>query len=156
MTSDLLSKGDLMNLRATRILALAGIAGLLCAPGLEAQALLGTAFTYQGRLSVGGTPPTGQYDLQFRLLDASTAGNPVGSTVTVPAVTVTGGLFTVKLDFGAAAFTGSVRWLEIGVRPAGAPPPNTFAILSPRQELTPGPVHRHRAPVPRSQRHTLS
>ena len=73
-----------MNLRATRLLALAAIAVLLCARGLEAQTPVGTAFTYQGRLSDGGTPPTGPYDLQFRLFDASTAGNPATGSDSFP------------------------------------------------------------------------
>jgi len=29
-----------------------------------------TAFTYQGRLTDAGTPPTGNYDFQFTLYDA--------------------------------------------------------------------------------------
>jgi hypothetical protein len=47
---------------------------------------------------------------------------------------VTNGLFTVPIDFGAAAFAGQARWLEVGVRAgtsAGA-----FSVLTPRQELT--------------------
>ena len=33
-----------------------------------------TAFTYQGKLTVGGNPASGDYDLQFRLFDALTDG----------------------------------------------------------------------------------
>jgi len=50
---------------------------LLAAPGEAAP--LGTAFTYQGRLTESGSTATGTYDLQFNLLDAATGGNPVGT-----------------------------------------------------------------------------
>jgi hypothetical protein len=130
-------KESFMSLRSTHSLPLLAAAFLLSSPRTDAQTPVGTAFTYQGRLSDGGIAPTGSFDLQFRLFDASAAGNPVGSTVTLPSVMVTGGHFTIKLNFGASAFTGSARWLEIGVRAGGSPDP--FAILSPRQELTPTP-----------------
>lgn len=98
---------------------------------------LGTAFTYQGQLRQAGTPTTGMCDFQFHLFDAASEGAEIGTMQTPSNVSVTGGLFTVQLDFGTAAFTGADRWLEIAVRcPAGA---GTFATLSPRQPLTPAP-----------------
>jgi hypothetical protein len=36
-------------------------------------ASVGTAFTYQGRLTDGGTPANGTYDLRFRLFNAPSA-----------------------------------------------------------------------------------
>lgn len=96
----------------------------------------GTGFTYQGRLTDTGVPVSSSYDMRFQLFDALTGGTQVGSTVDLPAVAVTGGLFTVTLDFGSV-FAGSPRWLEIGVKPAGSPDP--FTTLAPRQELKPGP-----------------
>ena len=68
-----------------------------------------TAFTYQGRLADGGSPASGTYDLQVRLMDAASGGNPVGSTLTFNDVTVTGGVFSISLDFGASAFPGANR-----------------------------------------------
>jgi hypothetical protein len=56
--------------------------------------------------------------------------------VTSDDVTVTDGLFTVVLDFGAAAFAGSARWLEIAVQPGAG---GGFTTLAPRQELTSTP-----------------
>src|SRR5258708_22231931 len=42
-----------------------------------------TTFTYQGRLTDGGTPANGPYDLQFNLYDALTNGSLQGSPSTV-------------------------------------------------------------------------
>jgi hypothetical protein len=103
-----------------------------------AAAAIGTAFTYQGQLKdAGGSPVTNTCDFQFRLYDDETDGSQVGSTLTETAVPVSAGLFTVQLDFGASAFTGSARWLKISVRcPAGG---GSYEALSPRQPLTPAP-----------------
>src|SRR5437870_47295 len=46
-------------------------------------AAVGTGFTYQGRLTDGGSPASGQYDLQFTLYDTPTAGNQVGTAITL-------------------------------------------------------------------------
>ena len=97
---------------------------------------VGTAFTYQGRLADGGTPANGAYDFQLRLFDAPTGGNTVGPAVTLDDVTVSQGLFTVSLDFGAV-FAGNKRWLEVAVRPGTSS--GSYTTLSPRQELAPSP-----------------
>lgn len=96
-----------------------------------------TTFTYQGKLTDAGNPANGVYDLQFRLLDALAGGNPVGATIIREDVAASGGIFTVTLDFGAAAFPGANRWLEIGVRPG--PSTGAFTPLSPLQPLTATP-----------------
>src|SRR5437660_7775425 len=99
-----------------------------------------TTFTYQGRLQDTGTPANGNYDLQLTLWDAASGGTqqpqPSPVTVTRTSVLVSGGIFTVQLDFGANAFPGADRFLEIGVRPAGS---GSFTILSPRQQTTSTP-----------------
>lgn len=97
----------------------------------------GTGFTFQGRLTDGGAPANGLYDFQFGLRDALTAGNAVGSPLTLNPVGVTNGLFNVTLDFGAGVFTGAARWLEIGARTNGSASAHT--ILSPRTPLAPVP-----------------
>lgn len=102
-------------------------------------AALGTSFTYQGRLTDGGTPANGAYDFQFKLYDSASVGNLVGSpnTVTINNQTVTDGLFAVVLDFGASPFAGEARYLEIGVRPGTSN--GAYTALTPRQALTPAP-----------------
>jgi hypothetical protein len=102
-----------------------------------------SAFTYQGRLTDGSTPATGTYELEFKLFDAASGGTqqPQPSPVTVQftgaqAVTVNNGVFTVQLDFGANAFPGAARYLEMGVRHAGDA---TFTTLSPRQVIAATP-----------------
>src|SRR5260370_32462086 len=92
---------------------------MLC---LSATALGQTStITYQGRLTDAGSPPTGTYDIQFKLYDALTAGSLQGSpnTVTNATVNVTSGIFTVQLDFGPCALPGATRFLEISVRHPG-------------------------------------
>lgn len=124
-------------MRATPAVMLAAAIACLLPAALQGQAALGTAFTYQGRLTDAGAPATGIYDLQFQLFDAATAGVQVGSTVTAAAKTVTAGVFTVSLDFGTGAFAGNARWLEVGVRPGGSS--GAYTILTPRQPLTAAP-----------------
>lgn len=110
---------------------------VLCACFLTARAAaLSTAFTYQGRLTEAGKPATGFYDLRFSVYDASVGGAQQGGTVLAEGVGVAEGLFTVSLDFGAGAFDGNARWLEIAARTNGAA---AFTPLSPRQSLLPVP-----------------
>lgn len=96
-----------------------------------------TGFTYQGRLTDGGSPANGSYDLQFKLFDLLSGGSQQGSTQTLSGVTVTSGVFTVQLDFGTSVFTTNAgKFLEIGVRNAGGP---TFTTLPQRQPVTSTP-----------------
>src|SRR4051812_25730470 len=57
-------------------------------------AALGTAITYQGRLTQGGNPATGSFDFQFRLFDALTNGNQSGGTIAQENISVSDGNFT--------------------------------------------------------------
>ena len=77
--------------------------------------LLGTSFTYQGRLKYQGNYPTGAFDFEFKLFDAISGGNQVGSTVTKDDVNVNNGLFIVLLDFGNV-FDGTALAVEVGAR----------------------------------------
>jgi hypothetical protein len=95
-----------------------------------------TVFTYQGQLTDAGAPANGDYDLQFALFDAATAGTQIGATLTRPNVAASNGVFTVQLDFGVNAFPGADRFLQIGVRPAGG---SSFTTLAPRQQIGSSP-----------------
>ncbi len=105
--------------------------------GTVQAVVLGNAFTYQGRLTDGGSPANGTYDLRFILYDAESGGAQVGSTLNREDVNVANGLFTVDLDFGTTAFTGDARWMEIAVRSGASTGSHT--VLSPRQAVSPAP-----------------
>ena len=90
-----------------------------------------TAITYQGQLQDGGGPFDGTPGMEFRLYDSLTDGNQIGNAEFFSGVPVEDGLFQVELDFGAGAFDGSERYLEIEV--AGA-------TLEPRQRVASMPV----------------
>jgi len=98
---------------------------------------LGTTFTYQGKLTDGGTPANNIYDFQFKLFNAETTGTQIGSTVLKGDVVVTNGLFAVEINFGVNAFNGYDRWLEIRVRPGTQT--GAYTILTPRQKINPAP-----------------
>ena len=115
----------------------------------SAQTPLGTAFTYQGQLKSGGSPAGPTANLAFSLWDAAGSGSPpvggnqVGTTISMTNVPLTNGLFTVQLtvsgEFGAGAFNGEARWLQIAVN---------GTTLSPRQPLTAAPYALNvRAPL---------
>ena len=103
--------------------------------GAGIQAALGTAFTYQGQLKKGGSPISDTCDFQFTLYDDASGGTALG-TQTRTGVSVSNGYFTISdLDFGANAFQGDARWLQIAVRCTG----DTSYTTLPRQPLTAAP-----------------
>lgn len=96
---------------------------------------IGTAISYQGQLRNAGGPVNGICDMTFHLFDAVSSGNAIAAPIAAQ-VTVSNGLFVTALDFGAAAFNGEARWLEINVKCAGDP---GFTTLTPRQVIAPAP-----------------
>ena len=120
-----------------RRLFFAGLVYLIVLPMLRSQALAqGTAFLYQGQLQSSGSAAGGTYNFQFSLYTNSTGGTAVAGPLTNSAVSVTNGLFTVTIDFGAAVWNGETNWLQIGVESNGAP---SYTTLLPRQQVTPVP-----------------
>jgi hypothetical protein len=99
-----------------------------------------TAFNYQGKLADTGSPANGNYDFQFKLYDTATVGTGTqqGTTQTITSVAVTGGVFSVNLDFGvcSSCFNGADRFLEISVKPSSG---SGLTVLSPRQPITSTP-----------------
>src|SRR5262245_9101163 len=111
------------------------VLGCLCLCFLESISVVAqsSTFTYQGKLTDGGNPANGQYDLVFRLFDLS--GTQISGDLEKGDVQVTGGVFTVSLNFGPLPFTsGAADTLEIGVRPGTST--GTYTPLVPRQPLT--------------------
>ena len=98
---------------------------LLVLAGGSAQALANT-ITYQGQLEQSGSAFNGSANLDFRLFDAASAGNQIGGIQEQRNTIVSNGQFQVELDFGAGAFDGSPRYLEIRI---------DGALITPRQPL---------------------
>jgi hypothetical protein len=86
-------------------------------------------------LTDNGSPASGLYDLQFAIFNSPTNGTSLGAVTNI-STEVSGGLFTVMLNFGAAVFDGSERWLEIGAVTNGG---GAFTTLSSRQPITSTP-----------------
>ena len=89
-------------------------------------------FNYQGRLTDGGNPANGSFQMQFKLFDSLGGPGQVGATLTDVPVTVTQGIFSARLDFGADALTGANRWLEIAVRQNAG---EAYTTLTPREQI---------------------
>ena len=95
------------------------------------------SFTYQGKLTVSGVAASGSYDFQFRLYETDTGGLPLGMMAVADDVLVTGGIFTVELNFGPGVITPGQRWIEMEVRPGTST--GAYSLLSPRQKITDAP-----------------
>ena len=118
-----------------RLLAL--VLSLFTLAGGARAAGMGTAFSYQGRLADNGQPASGAYDLRFSLYDAPNGGAPLGAPLAFEDIAVVNGHFAVTLDFGAGAFPGAARWVEIAVRAGSSS--GDFTPLAPRIAITPSP-----------------
>ncbi len=123
--------------RAASAAALFGLlAGGIGSPVL-AQGSLGTAFTYQGQLKESGQPASGLFDLQVCLFDSPSNAVAVACAPDFGDVPVEAGVFTVALDFGASAFVGQQRFVELRVRPGASV--DSYTTLAPRQPVRPSP-----------------
>src|SRR5207244_4460553 len=100
----------------------------------QAQIAVDTGWTYQGKLTNGGTPATGNYDLRFSLFLDDQGTIPTGPVLDALNTSVTAVIFTTVLDFGST-FTGYKTWLQVEVSPAGA---GTYSA-PPLQEITSAP-----------------
>ena len=125
---------------AARIVIAASIAA-----GVVSGAAAQTDFTYQGQLKSSGSPYSGTADLRFTLYTAASGGSVVGAPVAIVGATVTDGLFTADLDFGATAFNGSPRWLQIEVRTPSNGGAGPYTPLAQRQPVNPTPYAMHAA-----------
>ncbi len=116
------------------LLGCVALAAATAAAGVGPDPLADT-FTYQGRLHQGDAPYTGVIaEMSFRLFDGPLPGAlQVGATLGLTDVDIQNGAFIADLDFGAGAFNGEARWLEIAIN--GNP-------LAPRHHLSPVPFTR--------------
>jgi len=95
------------------------------AQGLAPQdevALAGTVnsrISYQGILKESGSPVTGNRDMTFRLYTDGDCTNQVGADIIANGVSVTDGLFSVKLEVGQSLFNGQGLWLGVDVGNTG-------------------------------------
>lgn len=109
---------------------------LVLMSAIDRASAQGSAFSYQGKLSFGGQPASGNFDLRFSIYDDANGKNELAGPFTNSAVGISNGFFNVTLDFGGAVFSGPPRWLEIAARTNAT---GDFATLAPRQELTATP-----------------
>ena len=82
-------------------------------------ATVGSRISYQGILKEGGTPVTGTRNMTFRLYSNSTCTTQVGGDISKPGVSVTEGLFSLKLDVDQRDFNGQALWLGVDVGNTG-------------------------------------
>lgn len=116
------------------ILPLILLLGMAVLTAANAQ---GTAFNYQGKLSLNGSPVNGTVDLQFTLLSSDVGGVPVAGPIVLNDRSTVDGLISESVDFGVNAFTGGARWLEIAVRPGESD--GAFTALAPLQHIVASP-----------------
>src|SRR5262245_23002543 len=107
------------------------IACVIVAAGPVPAVSQDSSFSYQDFLTDGFCPASGNYDFRFRIFSTPDAGDQISNAVTSVPVVVSNGVFTVAVDFGATAFDGNSRWLEIGVRTNGSQ--LAYTTVSPRQ-----------------------
>ncbi|HVF46556.1 MAG TPA: tail fiber domain-containing protein [Pyrinomonadaceae bacterium] len=112
-----------------RQLAGAVFAALLFTVMINAQT---TLFKFETKLPNEVTPATDVYQMEFKLFDAAAGGTQVGATNVVGAVDVQNRSFSVWLDFGAAAFSGPDRYIEISYRRNSTQP---FATVPTRERV---------------------
>jgi hypothetical protein len=106
------------------------LAALFLSAAINAQT---TVFSFEATLPNSATPATDTFEMEFKLFDASAGGMQIGATNLVSEVEVENRAFTVNLDFGAAAFPGADRFIEISYRRAGSNQP--FAVIAPRRQV---------------------
>ena len=110
---------------------LAGLGSLLVT--IQPVIAQNSGFNYHGFLTDQHRPADAIYDMRFTIYDSADGGNAAAETVDADDLSVTNGLFSITLDFGAEAFDGADRWLEIAVRPGTSN--GEFTTVVPRQKI---------------------
>ncbi len=119
----------------TTIVFFAGVIAsiLVAAAAFRGGTPVDYTFTYQGQLRNAGALVNGPVDLRITLWDSDVAGGQVGAINNYQAVPITDGRFALGLNFGATAFDGSNRWVQLEFRsPAGS---GQYLTLNPRDKI---------------------
>ena len=119
----------------TTIVFFAGVIAsiLVAAAAFRGGTPVDYTFTYQGQLRNAGALVNGPVDLRITLWDSDVAGGQVGPINNYQAVPITEGRFALGLNFGATAFDGSNRWVQLEFRsPAGS---GQYLTLNPRDKI---------------------
>jgi hypothetical protein len=119
----------------TTIVFFAGVIAsiLVAAAAFRGGTPVDYTFTYQGQLRNAGALVNGPVDLRITLWDSDVAGGQVGPINNYQAVPITDGRFALGLNFGATAFDGSNRWVQLEFRsPAGS---GQYLTLNPRDKI---------------------
>lgn len=77
------------------------------------------SFVYRGTLQDAGRPAEGAYDLELTLYSAQQGGRVLAGPLSLHAVPVHGGSFSVAADFGELSDANPEAWLAVRVRTAG-------------------------------------
>src|SRR5687767_1852481 len=102
-------------MKTIRIVPVALLALATCMLPLSSSLAQGTAFSYQGMLTVNGAPASGLFDLRFELFETLTGGGSRFAPFETNSVRASNGLFVTQIDFGL--LVDKTYWLELGVRP---------------------------------------
>ena len=119
----------------TTIVFFAGVIAsiLVAAAAFRGGTPVDYTFTYQGQLRNAGALVNGPVDLRITLWDSDVDGGQVGPINNYQAVPITEGRFALGLNFGATAFDGSNRWVQLEFRsPAGS---GQYLTLNPRDKI---------------------
>jgi hypothetical protein len=85
---------------------------------MAVEGIVGSKFSYQGRLSEDGTAVNGRRDMTFQLYSDAACSVAVGAPIDLPDIEVINGFFSVELSVQHAIFSGSGVWLGIVVEGA--------------------------------------
>ena len=93
---------------------------------------VGSAFSYQGELTDGGSPANGDYNFTVKLYTTETGGTAITDEV-YNDITVLNGLFNLEIDFGDMVYEDSDQYyLEFDVAPSSG---GSSTTLTPRNKL---------------------
>jgi hypothetical protein len=104
----------------------------------EGELALTESFTYQGSLTVNGSPANGLYDFAVTIWNAETGGTEISACQALEDQVVEGGLFTIHCipaNPMNSVFNGEPRWLQVWVKSDSDTGYNTL----PRQPISAAP-----------------